>query len=29
MLIPMIFVMAPVLVLFLAAPIPHLIFGGS
>jgi len=29
MLIPMIFVMAPVLVLFLAAPIPHLIFGGT
>lgn len=29
MLVPMIFVMAPVLVLFLAAPIPHLIFGGS
>jgi Flp pilus assembly protein TadB len=28
MLIPMIFVMGPVLVLFLAAPIPHLIFGN-
>jgi pilus assembly protein TadC len=29
MLIPIVFVMGPVVLLYIAAPIPHLIFGNS